>query len=140
MTISQTLTTSMPSPVPGSELARARAALLYRQLNLADTRLMARCGQLGDYTKESLRMAESNFLAALSWVWDAQERAAPPTVTVVTLRMNCDMAQIREALEKASRGLIKRLMPPVTASRMELERRFGALGVKKRSRARGKAS
>lgn len=54
-----------------SELSRARAHLLNRQADLAEARIWKathspRLGMTG---------YENNFLAALSWVWEEQEKA-----------------------------------------------------------------
>jgi hypothetical protein len=53
-----------------TELERARAHLQVCQYDLAGARLLQWCLA----GKRRLRFVEEAYLAALSWVWDAQER------------------------------------------------------------------
>jgi len=61
-----------------TELERARLHLQSNQINLAAARvtLVARSRglALGPWEKGNVRFWEGQVLAALSWVWDAQER------------------------------------------------------------------
>jgi hypothetical protein len=56
--------------MPMTELERARAHLAFCQDDLHYCR-----GNL-PYSRGAYKAAERHFLAALSWVWDAQERAS----------------------------------------------------------------
>lgn len=142
-TTSPTLTTSMPSPIPVGELAYARAFLVARQVALYLTRrLCTEDVAQGDvFRKLDIWNAEKQVLAALSWVWDAQERAHD-TRSLVTVSINFDAGEMKRFFDKASKSLAARMMPNYTAQRAEMARRHRELvgEPKKRSRARAKAA
>lgn len=115
------LTNSMNSPNPGSELSHARTFLRARQAELQMTREHCTAGaRRGDaFRRLDVWNAEKRVLAALSWVWDAQERAREegerPFFEYVS-------ARIQETTDKFLDRMAKHLMP------------------KKRRRARAKAA
>lgn len=141
-TTSPTLTTSMPSPIPVGELAYARAFLVARQVALYLTRrLCTEDAAQGDvFRKLDIWNAEKQVLAALSWVWDAQERARERDWSKMT------QTEIFEDLSKIlpfQGSLVGMIDPEVVRiiaqpfDRNEFARRLAG---KKRSRARAKAA
>lgn len=79
-----------------TELERARAHLQVCQYDLAGARLLQWC-LAGE---RRLRFVEEAYLAALSWVWDAQERAS----TDVRMGIYQGGMPVRYALSHAPRA------------------------------------
>lgn len=108
MTIFPTLMTSMPSPKAESELAWARTFLLARQIELRMTR------RHRPVSHRAIRSAEKRVLAALSWVWDAQERAHAEAVRPFYEYLEAQHTKTFDALMKRmqramTRGMMRRL-------------------------------
>lgn len=138
-TIFPTLTTSMPSLTPGSELAHARAHLLSKRYALERARYNRNTDHLvlPRDSPQVLIEATRDFLAALSWVWDAQERAYAAEVKPY-------FDYVSETLQQSTDDFLDRmaryLVPKHAVARKEMERRRALIGKPKRSRARAKAA
>ena len=63
-----------------AELERARAHLRLCQESLRQWRT---AGFTEEYLRENIGPEEDNFIAALSWVWEEQEKAREPTAAEV---------------------------------------------------------
>lgn len=127
-TTSPTLTTSMHSPTPGSELAHARQHLREVQANLTWLRALTPHGSaeaIAEGRPLILNAAKSQVLAALSWVWDAQERAREEGERPFFDYVSAQIKQTTDGfLDRLARSL--RRQPPKMKA--------------KRSRARAKAA
>jgi hypothetical protein len=105
MTISQTSMTSRLS-----ELEEARRALRNAQDDLHITRRnlsqITHPGFRRIVCEDAYLCARRQLYAALSWVWDAQERASPPVLLIASSLFDGDLEAMKRVLGQNNRVLI----------------------------------